>query len=126
MQEIEFILYVANQQKSKEFYSKLLNLSPIIDVPGMTDFMLSEGVKLGLMPEKGIVKILEDKVPNPEKGNGIPRCELYLKVNNAQEYFNRGLHLGGKLISEMSPRNWGDVAGYLADPDGHVIAFAEK
>lgn len=125
MKEIEFILYVSNQKKSTQFYEKLLQLKPVLDVPGMTEFKLANSVKLGLMPENGIAKILNKKTPHPSKGNGIPRCELYLKVNNPEEYINRGKQLGAVIVSEYKSRNWGDKVGYISDSDGHIIAFAE-
>lgn len=124
--QVAFILYVANQEESKCFYEQLLNIKPSLHVPGMTEFQLSESTKLGLMPENGIAKILENATPHPNTGNGIPRCELYLKVKNANEYMERGIQLGAKLISPIQQRDWGDKAGYLADKDGHIIAFAEK
>jgi uncharacterized glyoxalase superfamily protein PhnB len=121
----EFILYVANQEESKQFYEKLLNISPSLHVPGMTEFQLSENCKLGLMPEDGIAKILRDKTPHPKTGNGIPRCELYLKVKKAESYLRRGMELGAKEISSFQQRDWGDKVGYISDVDGHIIAFAE-
>ena len=126
MNEIEFIIYVANQNESKKFYEQLFFIKPCLDVSGMTEFKLAGNVKLGLMPENGIAKILSDKMPHPNKGNGIPRCELYLKVKNAEEYIKRGIKFGGKLISKLEDRNWGDKVGYISDIDGHIIAFAEK
>lgn len=123
--QIQFILYVSNQEKSKTFYADLLNKQPILHVPGMTEFLLSENTKLGLMPENGIVKILGTATPHPNLGNGIPRCELYLKVKNAQNYMERGLKNGAVLISPLQYRDWGDNVGYLLDLDGHVIAFAD-
>ncbi|MCB0801811.1 MAG: lactoylglutathione lyase [Flavobacteriales bacterium] len=125
MKEVLFILYVANQEKSKLFYQKLLDSSPSLDVPGMTEFTLVDGVKLGLMPEIGIAKILTDKTPHPKLGSGIPRCELYLKVKNAEEYIKRGILIGGKEISSLKDRDWGDKVAYLSDLDGHIIAIAE-
>lgn len=125
MNEIEFILYVADQVRSRDFYEQLLLLKPTLDVPGMTEFQLTGSVKLGLMPENGIAKILAGKTLHPQTGNGIPRCELYLKVGDAASYIERGLRLGGKEISELQARDWGDVAGYISDPDGHIIAFVE-
>lgn len=122
----EFILYVKDQEKSKQFYEKLLGLSPSLHVPGMTEFMLSENCKLGLMPEEGMAKILKGTTPHPKSGNGIPRCELYLKVDNAQTYLQRGVEMGAKNVSHLQQRDWGDIAGYIADRDGHIIAFAEK
>lgn|SRR5690554_2449390 len=126
MKEIEFILYVANQEKSKIYYQQLLEITPSLDVPGMTEFKLIDGVKLGLMPENGIANILKDKVPHPKLGRGIPRCELYLKVANAEAYLKRGIRLGGKEISGLKSRDWGDQVGYISDLDGHIIAFAEN
>ncbi len=124
-EKIEFILYVANQEKSKNFYKQLLQIESSLDMPGMTEFDLNDSTKLGLMPQEGIAKILLDKTPDPSTGSGIPRCELYLKVKNAQEYFQRGINLGGKEISKPQKRNWGDKVSYISDLDGHIIAFAE-
>ncbi len=120
---VEFILYVSDQEVSTDFYKKVLESEPTLFVPGMTEFDLP-GCKLGLMPEKGIARILTPFTSHPEKGNGIPRCELYLKVADAEEAHKRAIAAGAREISEVLPRDWGDHVGYLADPDGHIIAFA--
>lgn len=121
---IQFILYVEDQSRSKDFYRRVLMAEPCLDVHGMTEFILSDTVKLGLMPESGIAKILTGKMPHPGNGNGIPRCELYLKVDMPEEYIKRAIAAGAREISPFSKRDWGDLAAYLSDPDGHVIAFA--
>jgi catechol 2,3-dioxygenase-like lactoylglutathione lyase family enzyme len=121
-----FILYVKDQSKSKIFYEKLLQLKPDLDVPGMTEFKLSENCMLGLMPEDGIAKIISGKLPHPAEGSGIPRCELYFYVDNVQKYYDRALELNASLVSETENRDWGDKTCYFSDHDGHVIAFAEK
>jgi len=126
MTHYEIILYVADQQKSRDFYSAVLQKKPTLDVPGMTEFELSESLKLGLMPEAGIVKILLDKTPHPASGNGIPRCELYILADNIEESFNTALSNGAKEISPVRDRDWGDTVGYVADTDGHVLAFAQR
>lgn len=118
------ILYVQDQKLSKEFYADILEKDPILDVPGMTEFELSGDVVLGLMPNDGIAKIISPQLPHPKNGTGIPRCELYLYVSEIQNQFKRLKNK--KVISPLEIRNWGDFAFYLADPDGHVIAFAEK
>jgi len=124
--QTQFILYVSDQGKSKEFYKKVLQLNPVLDVPGMTEFDLGTNTRLGLMPETGIAKILQKEVPHPSSGNGIPRCEVYLLVDDVQSFINRSLENGAKLVSQLKNRNWGDKVVYFADPDGHIIAFAEK
>ncbi len=125
MKCIEFILYVADQNTSKEFYKYVLQLEPSLHVDGMTEFTLSENCRLGLMPEKGIAKIITPVTPNPESGNGIPRCELYLKVAAPETYMERALLNGATLVSKFQQRDWGDKAGYVMDADGHILAFAE-
>lgn len=119
-----FILYVADQKRSREFYQHLLKLNPSLDEPGMTEFTIPGKGKIGLMPEKGIARILGESAPHPAGGRGIPRCEIYLRVDNPKLYINRALSAGARLLSPLQPRGWGDEAAYLADPDGHVIALA--
>lgn len=123
---IETILYVSDQQASAVFYAKLFRQNPDLNVPGMTEFKLSESCKLGLMPNKGIAKILSDKMPHPDQGNGIPRCELYFYVENIELEFENAIEAGAELISEIKDQDWGDRVCYFADIDGHIIAFAQK
>lgn len=123
---IETILYVYDQQESTYFYTKLLRQNPDLNVPGMTEFILAENFKLGLMPNKGIAKILSDKTPHPDLGIGIPRCELYFYVDNIELEFDNALKTGAMLISPIKEKDWGDRVCYFADIDGHIIAFAGK
>lgn len=124
--QVEFILYVQDQARSRDFYAAVLAQQPSLDVPGMTEFDLAPGCKLGLMPENGIARIITPAMRHPVDGQGIPRCELYLLVQDAAAYCNRALAAGALEVSPLSPRNWGDSVGYFADWDGHVVAIAEK
>jgi lactoylglutathione lyase len=107
-------------------YADLFEKQPVLNVPGMTEFELSEHVILGLMPTKSIAKIITPILPDPSRGQGIPRCELYLYIDHIEGVYERSQSLGFKQISPLEDRDWGDRAFYLADIDGHVIAFAEK
>lgn len=125
--EFEIILYVADQGKSRDFYAAILEKQPDLDVPGMTEFVLADNLKLGLMSETGIAKILADKTFHPSAGNGIPRCELYLRAeDDIEAAFERAKTAGATEISRIRDRDWGDAVGYLADFDGHIIAFATR
>lgn len=120
-----FIFYVADQKKSRDFYAALLDSAPALDVPGMTEFDLGGSASLGLMPVRGIRALLGEKLPDPGRGEGIPRAELYLRVEDAALFHRRALENGGTEIDPLNPRDWGDRAAYSLDPDGHVLAFAE-
>ncbi len=118
------ILYVADQARSTTFYTVVLGITPALNVPGMTEFTLNEGVILGLMPEEGINRLLGPSLPDPRQARGIPRAELYLRVDRPENYHRRALAAGATELSPLLLRDWGDTAAYSLDLDGHVIAFA--
>jgi uncharacterized protein len=119
-----FILYVADQERSTVFYTAALGIAPRLHVPGMTEFVLPGGAILGLMPESGIRRLLGDVLPDPATANGIPRAELYLVGHEPAACHARALAAGARELSPFLLRDWGDVAAYSLDPDGHVLAFA--
>lgn len=121
--KLNTILYVKDQAASRAFYAMALGLAPRLDVPGMTEFELFEGCVLGLMPEKGIKRLLP-ALPDPAAAAGIPRAELYLTVPEPAVYHARALAAGAKELSPLGPQDWGDKAAYSLDPDGHVLVFA--
>ena len=121
-----FVLYVSDQTKSATFYSNALDMIPTLAVPGMTEFSLNDGAILGLMPESGIQRLLGPALPDLSQSHGIPRAEIYLVTSNARQFHARALAAGARELSPVSQRDWGDLAGYSLDPDGHVIAFAQS
>lgn len=119
------IFYVEDQEASTDFYSKLLDQKPILHVPGMTEFSLTNNSIFGLMPANGIKKLLKDKIEQPKKITNEPRAELYLIVENIDEYINRAKNMNVKLLDELKERDWGHRVIYYEDIDGYIIAFAE-
>jgi len=122
---VEFILYVADQKRSRDFYEIILGYEPVLDVPGMTEFQLNEYCKLGLMPDTGIANILLPETKHPSSGNGIPRCEIYLMVDNPSESLRIAVEIGARKVSDASLHDWGHEVAYAQDFDGHIIAFAK-
>jgi uncharacterized protein len=119
-----FILYVADQRAAAAFWAAALDADPTLDVPGMTEFPLGAGCVLGLMPAAGIRRLLGGALPDPASAAGVPRAELYLRVDDPEACHRRALAHGARELSPVEPRGWGDRAGYVLDPDGHVLAFA--
>jgi predicted enzyme related to lactoylglutathione lyase len=115
-----FILYVRDQHLSSRFYQQVLGCAPRLEVPGMTEFELSGGAILGLMPESGIQRLI-----GVETRPAVARCELYLLLADLQGALRRALEAGAELIQPAEARDWGDRVGYLRDPDGHILALAE-
>jgi len=119
-----FILYVADQARSRDFYAAVLEQAPQLDVPGMTEFALPDGAALGLMPEQGIKRLLGGVLPDPAAATGIPRCELYLRGADPAARHRRALAAGARELSPLARRDWGEDVAYSLDPDGHVLAVA--
>lgn len=117
------ILYVRDQARSAAFYRRALEIEPTLDVPGMTEIPIGEGVVLGLMPEQGIARLLKI---DPVAGGRPSRAELYLRVDDAAAYHARALEAGARELSPLGLRDWGERVAYALDLDGHVIAFAER
>ena len=119
------ILFVTNQEASKAFYSGLLDVQPVLDVPGMTEFRINDGLILGLMPEPAIARLLGFAVADRRLSRSAPSSELYLIVDNANAYYERAIRLGASEVSYLQPRDWGHTVGYCTDLDGHLLALAE-
>ena len=125
MKHAEIILYVADQRRSAEFYRAVLRREALLDVPGMTEFRLTEHCTLGLMPEDGIARLLGSSIVHPAQAGGVARCELYLHVDDVRETFEHAQRCGARVLDAPAVRDWGHIVGYLSDPDGHVLAFAQ-
>lgn len=120
---LHVILYVADQERARAFYEAVLGCAPRLHVPGMTEFALDGGAVLGLMPAAGIQRLL----PGLDLGDAsMSRAELYLRRPDPASAFDRAVSAGAEPLSPVQRRSWGDRAGYVRDPDGHVIAFAGR
>jgi catechol 2,3-dioxygenase-like lactoylglutathione lyase family enzyme len=118
------IWYVSDPAEARRFYRALLLVEPTLDAPGMTEFALPGGLQLGLMPEAGIRRLLPELAQCAPHSAGAARAELYLRVEDPQAWLERALAAGARLLDPVAARDWGERAGYVLDPWGHVLAFA--
>ena len=121
-----FILFVADQEASTAFYSFVLDTKPQLDVPGMTEFALSSESVLGLMPRAGAARLLGEDVVKTSTLDPAPRSEIYLIVDDPAAFHNRAVRAGARELSSLQNRDWGHIAAYSLDVDGHVLAFAAE
>ena len=127
MEQAYFILYVSDQRRSANFYKEVLGIEPILDVAGITEFELREGVILAVMPVESAAKLIGGQhFADSGSGQKAPKAELYLVVDDPGSHHRRALDQGSPELSPMQLRDWGHRAAYSMDPDGHVLAFAEK
>jgi predicted enzyme related to lactoylglutathione lyase len=124
MYRANFILYVENLKKSREFYERVFAMWASTDEPEIKEFVLGDGLILGLRPAREMKRMFGDKrgAPTP---NAAPRTELYVRVWYADLYLMRAEAAGGKILSKLEMREWGEEVGYAADLDGNILAFAK-
>lgn len=117
------VLFVKNPALSRDFYCALLEISPMVDEPGMVILAPWPGMELGLMAESAIRRLLPG-IPDVPTGERAPRCELYFRFADLDAAWQRALGAGGRVLSAPAMRDWNEEAGYLLDPDGHLVACA--
>lgn len=118
MQAAHFILFVDHPTRSRDFYRAVLDRPWRLDVPGMTEFDLAAGAVLGLMPRSSLAGL---GLPDRRGGS-----ELYLVTPEVEAALARALGAGARLISPLEMRSWGARVAYLLDPDGYVLALADR
>ncbi len=125
MIEAYFILYVEDQIRSTEFYEAALGVKATLQVPGITEFELTQSTILAVMPESGIKNLLGDALPDPAQARGVPRAEVYLMVDDPAACHERAINAGAVELRPLARTDWSHDVAYSLDPDSHVLAFAQ-
>jgi predicted enzyme related to lactoylglutathione lyase len=109
--------------RAKTFYVSVFGWDVIVDLPVYVELAVPTGLRVGLYARTEFERnTRESSAPRPPKGTTA--CELYLRVDDVGAAYARCLAAGGRSLSAPAPRTWGDEAGYVADPDGNVVAVS--
>jgi flavin reductase (DIM6/NTAB) family NADH-FMN oxidoreductase RutF/predicted enzyme related to lactoylglutathione lyase len=65
------------------------------------------------------------RVPHKTDEN-LTGIQLYLRTDDLSGAIARVIEAGGRPLSALRRRKWGDEAAYFADPDGNVVALARR
>jgi predicted enzyme related to lactoylglutathione lyase len=117
------ILAVRDLARSTAFYRTAFGWPLRVEAPVYVELELPDGRGLGVYQREGFAKntgLLPASVPEGE----ITGTELYFHVDVVDEAVQRLVDAGARLLSPARPRDWGDVAAYVSDPDGNVIVVA--
>jgi lactoylglutathione lyase len=116
------ILAVEELPRSIAFYRAVTMWSVVVETPVYAELLSSNGFRLGLYDRRGFGRNIK-RVPEPIAGP-VATTEVYLFVDDIDAMMARARDAGASLLDDASDRPWGDRVGYVADPDGYVIAFA--
>jgi len=107
----------------RKFYVSVFGWRAIVDVPGYVELDVSTELSVGLYVRGGFARNTGE-APAPRPSYGTTASEIYLRVDDVRGALARLLSAGGRLLSAAAPRDWGDEAAYVADPEGNVVAVA--
>lgn len=119
------ILAVRDPHASARFYESFLGWKRAVDVPVYVELSSGEGAALGLYQAEGFAR--NTGVPiAPRGGPGTSPAECYFRVADLDEAERAIRAAGGVCLSPRAARSWGETVAYYLDPDGHVVALAQR
>jgi uncharacterized glyoxalase superfamily protein PhnB len=95
-----------------------------VDVPVYVELTLPGNRGLGLYAQASFALNTRQPAVLPPEG-AISGSEIHLVADDAAGTIAVALGAGARLLSPLAPRSWGQDVGYLADPDGNVLAIAQ-
>jgi len=116
------ILFVEDMKKTVRFYDEAFGWKKSVDFPVYVSYEIPGG-GLSLYEKSASEENLGETCTLPPNG-GLTGAELYFYCDDLEEAIRRVEQAGGRLISPLKKRNWGDMAVYYADPGGNVVALA--
>lgn len=117
------ILAVEDVARSVAFYRAATGWTATVETPVYVELVSPNAFRFGLYDRHSFGKNIR-RVPEPIAGS-VATTELYLFVDDIESSISRARDAGATLLDEPAERAWGDRVGYVADPDGYVIAFAQ-
>jgi predicted enzyme related to lactoylglutathione lyase len=116
------ILAVDDLARSAAFYDQAFGWPRTIESPVYIELALPGGMRLGLYARDGFRRTIGHS-PAPAPAD-VTATELYVYVADIDLASRKVLDAGGRTLGRAAARDWGDVVGYLSDPDGNVLALA--
>lgn len=108
---------------ASRFYDAVFGWTVTVDVPVYREYALPGGVRVGLYAREAFARNVGASPIATRPGELAP-AELYVYTTEPARLLDRAASAGGAVLSPLRPRDWGDEVGYVADPDGNVIAVA--
>ncbi|MGI0010600.1 MAG: VOC family protein [Nitrosopumilaceae archaeon] len=108
-----------------EFYKKAFDAQEISRFPSPDGKIAHAQIKIG-----DSIVMLNDEFPqmnclSPQSVGG-PSTAIYLYVKDADAVFNKAVSCGAKIRMPIIDAFWGDRAGMLEDPFGHLWMIASR
>jgi catechol 2,3-dioxygenase-like lactoylglutathione lyase family enzyme len=123
---VQVIFAVTDLARSLDFYERGLGWprNERIDYSNYAELLAPNGGALGLFERDGFEETVGAAPAEVPEGFVAPGY-LYARVEDVRTTVARFEASGGRLLSPLAKRSWGEVAAWFADPDGNVLAIAQ-
>jgi predicted enzyme related to lactoylglutathione lyase len=96
----------------------------LIHYTNYVELLPPDGGALGLFESEGFAETVGADSANVHEGQVAP-AYVYVRVDDVEAAAARVEAAGGRALSPLALRSWGEVAAWFADPDGNVVAVAQ-
>ena len=123
---MQVIFAVDDLSRSLEFYERAFDWprNEWIDYSNYVELLPEDGGALGLLERDGFASMVGAE-PARSSNGVVPPAYLYVRVDDVRATVERIEGAGGRPLSPLAARSWGEEAAWFADPDGNVIAVAQ-
>jgi lactoylglutathione lyase len=124
---VQVIFAVADVARSADFYERAFGWprNPLVDYASYVEFLPPDGGAVGVYERHGYAAEVGAKPVEPHSGTVAPGY-LYLRVEDLDATVSALEAAGAHPLSPLVERAWGERAAWFADPDGNVVAVAQR
>jgi predicted enzyme related to lactoylglutathione lyase len=125
VRKVQVILAVSDLARTLDFYERAFGWprNERIDYSNYVELLPSDGGAVGLYQRAGFAEeVGADPADVPE--GQVPPAYVYTRVDDVDATIARITEAGGRPLSSLAPRAWGETAAWFADPDGNVVAVS--
>lgn len=116
------ILYVADVQRSMDFYSNAFGLSPIFITDDATYGELNTGGTTLSFARHDLAGSNLPEGYTPSQPNHKPfGIEIGFTTSDVTATLQKAIEAGGKLVAAPKTKPWGQTVAYVQDPDAFLV-----
>jgi predicted enzyme related to lactoylglutathione lyase len=122
---MQVIFAVSDLERSLAFYESAFDWprNDRIDFANYVELHPADGGTIGLYERTGFAETVGAEPLSIDDGK-VPPAYVYVRVDDVAATVARLEAAGGRPLSALRARDWGETAAWFADPDGNVIAVA--
>jgi predicted enzyme related to lactoylglutathione lyase len=122
---VQAVFAVGDLERALDFYERAFDWprNDRIDYANYVELLPPDGGALGLYERAGFEGTVGAPPTIPAEDRVAPGY-VYVRVDDVDAAVARVEAAGGRPLSPLRERSWGERAAWFADPDGNVVAVA--